>query len=204
MTIHPFCHNISGNMEKNWGPFYVDGELHFVYNVDPFVVARVDRGFECPSPISTNIECHKLSRVPTARNLTKVFDKHGLTMRGGTPGLCLQKTSTFSSVTRCKSRGMITAFRILRCREQCGRATNPIMPRCTNSSTRLFFSRLEKKTVRGESQDSRVVPTSRGRGRISPRYISRRDWQRRILVASSRTPSSFLLESRTCTELSVQ
>lgn len=87
MTIHPFCHNISGNMEKNWGPFYVDGELHLVYNVDPFVVARVDRGFECPSPISTNIECHKLSRVPTARNLTKVFDKHGLTMRGGTPGL---------------------------------------------------------------------------------------------------------------------
>lgn len=93
MTIHPFCHNITPDnprdhtREKNWGPFYFEGKLHFVYKVDPFVVGRVGVDFRCPSSTPTNIECVKDSEVPTAANLKQIFRANGLEMRGGTPGI---------------------------------------------------------------------------------------------------------------------
>ena len=90
MTIHPFCHNISGKKEKNWGPFYVDGELHFVYDVDPLVVGKVDGGrFQCPQQTPVNIPCTKVSTRSTDANLDQIFKANGLMMRGGTPGLPL-------------------------------------------------------------------------------------------------------------------
>ena len=90
MTIHPFCHNISGKKEKNWGPFYVDGELHFVYDVDPLVVGKVDGGkFQCPQQTPVNIGCTKVSTRSTDSNLDQIFKANGLMMRGGTPGLPL-------------------------------------------------------------------------------------------------------------------
>lgn len=88
MITHPFCHNISGNMEKNWGPFYVNGELLFVYSVEPLVVGTVGEGFQCPRQNSRlNIECELISSTETPENLANIFEANGLKMRGGTPGL---------------------------------------------------------------------------------------------------------------------
>ena len=92
MTIHPFCHNISGEMEKNWGPFYVDGELFFVYSVNPLIVSKVDGGkFLCPGQTPGNIQCTNVTESRMASNLTQIFNANGLMMRGGTPGLLFAK-----------------------------------------------------------------------------------------------------------------
>lgn len=91
MTIHPFCHNLSDGpyvKEKNWGPFYFNNELHFVYTVNPLVVGKVEAGFKCPSsPDPTNVNCAKISQVETATNLKMIFEANCLGMRGGTPGI---------------------------------------------------------------------------------------------------------------------
>lgn len=88
MTIHPFCHNASENrVEKNWGPFYADKSLHFVYSVVPLIVGKVGDGFQCPGQKPANIDCTVSSTTPTPGNLSNVFQANGLHMRGGTPGL---------------------------------------------------------------------------------------------------------------------
>ncbi|CAM9767399.1 unnamed protein product [Ectocarpus sp. 12 AP-2014] len=86
MTIHKFCHNMSKNFEKNWGPFYVKDELFFVYSVSPLVVGKVD-GPSCPSGPPMNIECRRQSGQTLPRNLLRAFEANGLQMRGGTPGI---------------------------------------------------------------------------------------------------------------------
>lgn len=88
MTVHKFCHNISESFEKNWGPFYANNALHFVYSVSPLVIGRVD-GPTCPSGEPVNIECSKI-RVADADpngNLKNMIRENGLQMRGGTPGI---------------------------------------------------------------------------------------------------------------------
>lgn len=93
MTTHPFCHNITPadiERENNWGPFIsVNGELHFVYTVDPLVIGKVNGGFTCPSSTPTNIACIKYPVVATPGNLVGIFRANGLVIRGGTPGLRL-------------------------------------------------------------------------------------------------------------------
>lgn len=93
MTIHPFCHNISDDnieVEKNWGPFYHDGQLHFVYSVDPLVVAKASGEHKCPSPTPSNIECQKISTTTLSKSLKQIFEDNGLSMRGGSPGIHLE------------------------------------------------------------------------------------------------------------------
>lgn len=91
-TVHPFCHNISGTFEKNWGPFYIQGELHFVYSVDPLLVAKV-QGNSCPSSNqSETILCERPIETQTPVNLKDVFDKNGIHVRGGTPGIALSSS----------------------------------------------------------------------------------------------------------------
>lgn len=88
MTVQKFCHNMSDEFEKNWGPFYVDEELHFVYSVDPLVVGKVTGGSTCPGTgNSTPIICKKLPQSPTPTNLKHIFDLNNIYMRGGTPGI---------------------------------------------------------------------------------------------------------------------
>ena len=88
---HPFCHSISGKREKNWGPFYVDGILHFVYMVDPLIVGKISRGVECP--VSSNVECERISEAPTPENLKEIFEANGLRMSGGTPGVRISENA---------------------------------------------------------------------------------------------------------------
>ena len=87
-THHTFCHSISGEKEKNWGPFYVQGILQFVYKVDPLIIGRVHRApFQVPEGASTNVECAIQSEAPTPANLKEIFKANGLQVRGGTPGI---------------------------------------------------------------------------------------------------------------------
>ncbi len=145
MTIHPFCHDMSGQMEKNWGPFYVDGELHFVYNVDEFVVAKVEQGSVCPSPTSTNIQCQKLPHVHTAPNLSEIFDKHGLKMRGGTPGLLYGENEYLfvgHAVQKMSNDGCFPSFPVQR---SIWRSTEPSFVKMYNQFYTAFFYTIEKK-----------------------------------------------------------
>lgn len=87
-TIHPFCHNISKDFEKNWGPFYVQGDLHFVYSVDPLSVVKV-RGNGCPTSKVETVLCEKPSVSQTPANLKEIFVTNDIHMRGGTPGVKL-------------------------------------------------------------------------------------------------------------------
>ena len=87
MVVHPFCHNISGKFEKNWGPFYADEKLFFVYSVVPLIVGKVTDEFQCPSPSPMSIECERVSRYDLPDNMQTIFQANGLNMRGGTPGL---------------------------------------------------------------------------------------------------------------------
>ena len=104
LTVHPFCHDISRqNVEKNWGPFYVEGELHFVYSVFPLVIGKPTQ-FQCPSQTPEEIKCEL---IPHTRDVSDrfqgIFTYHGLmnrvlgqrrhqyNMRGGTPGIKLSE-----------------------------------------------------------------------------------------------------------------
>ena len=82
---YSFCHNISNNFEKNWGLFFDNDHLHFVYTVDPLVVGRV-RETSCPS--ERHVEgCQKLEYRNTPYNLRYILEANALHIRGGTAGL---------------------------------------------------------------------------------------------------------------------
>lgn len=88
MTLHPFCHNISGKFEKNWGPFYDNGNLLFVYSLTPLRVGKVAGGFRCPDQkVPTNITCEMLPESKTPETFLDIIHTNDLKMRGGTPGL---------------------------------------------------------------------------------------------------------------------
>ena len=84
MVVSRFCHNMSEAFEKNWGPFYVDGILHFVYSVEPLVIGKVKGG--CPTG-SKDILCERLPRSWAPSGLKMAFDENLIKMRGGTPGI---------------------------------------------------------------------------------------------------------------------
>lgn len=88
LTVHPFCHNmsLSDNDEKNWGPFYHEGESHFVYTVDPLVIGQPEN-FRCPNSVQSSVTCRRVSESPTPENLKEIFRKNGMVIRGGTPGI---------------------------------------------------------------------------------------------------------------------
>ena len=84
-NYYTFCHNISNTFEKNWGLFFVDGLLHFVYNVDPFTVGCV-REESCP--LDRDVEgCRLLPSMNIPSQLKVIFDQSKLHIRGGTPGI---------------------------------------------------------------------------------------------------------------------
>ena len=97
MTTLPFCKNLltfprhENNKrckEKNWGPFYHEGLLHFVQSVNPFKVGKVGDAFKCPSsPAQAEQECGSAWTHVFPQNLAPIVDKFGVNFRGGTPGV---------------------------------------------------------------------------------------------------------------------
>jgi len=86
MTLHKFCHDTSGPFEKNWGPFFHENEMFFVYSIDPLKIGK-SHSSVCASPVVEEITCSIMSEVETPTKLTTIFKANGLMMRGGTPGL---------------------------------------------------------------------------------------------------------------------
>jgi hypothetical protein len=83
MAAVPLCHQLSGSMEKNWGPFYHASELHLVYSVDPLkVIITGDNG----DP-DWEEQCMHVSEWTLPPSIKEALTANGLSLRGGTPGL---------------------------------------------------------------------------------------------------------------------
>jgi hypothetical protein len=92
LVSHPLCHNLSSQFEKNWGSFYYNHVLHFVYTVDPLVIIRTNNSsdpIELTGSVPREIACSPVSMWHMPKNMLDIFKANGLKMRGGTPGLCV-------------------------------------------------------------------------------------------------------------------
>ena len=115
MTVHPFCNNLDRlGKEKNWGPFYHNGLLHFVYGLNPLKVGMVADTFRCPSaPGQTAQECKWVDTAGTPANIGRIISTFHLAFRGGTPGLPYREHEYLfvgHSVIHTKAKDCFTDF----------------------------------------------------------------------------------------------
>lgn len=149
LTVHPFCHNMStsDDDEKNWGPFYHEGDLHFVYSVTPLVIGKPNN-YRCPNSNSQAIQCEPISNEPTPENLTQILSDNGMVMRGGTPGIKLDNTEEYlfvgHSVQKRPTEGCFPGYIVQRFLESSSEHTHGQDVEDYNQQYMAFFYTLKE------------------------------------------------------------
>lgn len=81
------CRNLSSGFEKNWSPFFHNGELLFVYSIDPLLVMKTGLHSIVNMTERNAVECEIFSSSDTPSEIVKILKMNRVHMRGGTPGL---------------------------------------------------------------------------------------------------------------------